>query len=139
MKLPKKTVPQHVHAAGVIVRDGKVLLARRPSEGLLGGMWEFPNGRVTGDPFEGLAQALKTGYNLRLRTRRSSVQDPEPLAVVHHGYTHFKVTVHAYRCELAGEPDGENLKWIRMEDMAEYPMGRIDRQIAEQLLTMRNT
>ena len=46
---PKKETPHYVHAAGVIVKDGKVLLAKRPSKGLLGGMWEFPNGRVTGN------------------------------------------------------------------------------------------
>src|SRR5512133_2826301 len=71
VKLPKKEVPHYIHAAGVIVRSGRVLLARRPSKGLLGGMWEFPNGRVEGDPLAGLAQALKTGYNLRLRKSRS--------------------------------------------------------------------
>jgi A/G-specific adenine glycosylase len=59
VKTPKKNVPHHVHAAGVIVRrignppHTLVLLAKRPSKGLLGGMWEFPNGRVSGDPREG--------------------------------------------------------------------------------------
>jgi A/G-specific adenine glycosylase len=47
---PKRAVPHYVHAAGVIIRRGRVLLAQRPSKGLLGGMWEFPNGRVNGDP-----------------------------------------------------------------------------------------
>jgi A/G-specific adenine glycosylase len=130
VKSPKKAVPHHIHAAGVILREGSVLLARRPSEGLLGGMWEFPNGRVSGDPFEGLVQALKTGYNLRLRTKRRNVRDRDPLAVVHHGYTHFKVSEYVYRRELASEPQVGNCKWVLLEDLDEYPMGKIDRQIA---------
>ncbi len=128
VKSPKKAVPHHIHAAGVMLREGSVLLARRPSEGLLGGMWEFPNGRVSGDPLEGLAQALKTGYNLRLRAKRRNVRDP--LAVVHHGYTHFTVSEYVYRCELASEPQGGSFKWVLLEDLDGYPMGKIDRQIA---------
>jgi len=139
VKLPKKEVPHHIHAAGVIMREGEVLLARRPSKGLLGGMWEFPNGRVTGDPLEGLAQALKTGYNLRLRRNRRSISKREPLAIIHHGYTHFTVSVHVYQCELASMPEAENLKWVLVKDLDEYPMGRIDRQIAEKLREQGNT
>ena len=129
VKSPKKAIPHHVHAAGVIVQDGYVLLARRPSEGLLGGMWEFPNGRVTGDPLEGLAQALKMGYNLRLRAQRRRIQ--EPLAIVHHGYTHFTVSVYVYRSELVSMPDAENFKWVALSNLDDFPMGKIDRQIAD--------
>lgn len=133
VKAPKKSVPHHVHAAGVAVENGKVLLAKRPSEGLLGGMWEFPNGRVNGDPLEGLAEALNTGYSLRLRTKRRSVQSTEPFGVVHHGYSHFSVSVYVYRCKLASDVIGENMKWIPIQKLDHYPMGKIDRQIASLL------
>ena len=88
---PKKDVPHYIHAAGVMIMKGKVLLAQRPSKGLLGGMWEFPNGRVDGAPAQGLAKVLKTGYRLKVRKK-------EALCVVRHAYTHFKVTVHAFQC-----------------------------------------
>ena len=145
VKSPKKTVPHHIHAAAVVRRIGReaspdggnlpyeVLLAKRPSSGLLGGMWEFPNGRVTGDPFEGLADALKTGYGLRLGANRRNFLRIEPRGVVHHGYTHFKVSTYVYECELASMPERENLKWVSLDLLDDYPMGRIDRQIAEML------
>lgn len=135
VKLPKKVVPHHVHAAAVIVNRGKVLLSRRPSKGLLGGMWEFPNGRVApqvdghGEPFGGLASALKTGYNLRLRKTRGNVP-PKEMGVVHHGYSHFSVSTYVYPCEAEVMPKAENLKWVSLKDLDEYPMGKIDRQIA---------
>jgi len=137
VKLPKKSVPHHIHAAGVIVRrianppHDQVLLAKRPSKGLLGGMWEFPNGRVSGDPLEGLAEVLKTGYNLRLRQNRRSVQKMQPLGLVHHGYTHFKVSVYVYQCKLETAPKDDRLKWVLLKDLDQYPMGKIDRQIAK--------
>ena len=42
---PKKASPHYIHAAAVIINRGRVLLAQRPPDGLLGGMWEFPNGK----------------------------------------------------------------------------------------------
>jgi A/G-specific adenine glycosylase len=156
VKTPKKGVPHYVHAAAVIVRrvgnppHEAVLLAQRPSQGLLGGMWEFPNGRVDGDPARGLAKALKTGYNLRLRvsapraakSRRSSGEQSEPIGersrsaepgIIHHGYSHFSVETHVFRCELLAPPDVSNLKWVSLKELDAYPMGKIDRRIAKML------
>jgi hypothetical protein len=93
-------------------------------------MWEFPNGRVDGDPLAGLASALQTGYNLRLRKNRRRIQNTEMLGIVHHGYSHFSVDTYAYTCELESMPNQKNLKWVWIKDLDEYPMGKIDRQIA---------
>jgi A/G-specific adenine glycosylase len=120
---PRKATPHYVQAAAVIVRRGRVLLARRPSDGLLGGLWEFPNGRVDGDPAAGLAQALRTAYRLKVRRK-------EALGLVRHAYTHFKVTVHAFRAELVSVPGRRNLKWVKLGELEDYPMGKVDRQIA---------
>ena len=89
-------------------------------------MWEFPNGRLNGNTAEGLENALETGYGLK-------VQVEEALGTVKHAYTHFRVTVHAYRCELVSVKEKENLKWVGLEELEEYPMGKVDRQIARML------
>jgi len=123
---PRKETPHYVHAAGVIIDDGNVLLAKRPSKGLLGGMWEFPNGRVNGNPLEGLEPALETGYRLK-------VQRKDALGSVQHAYTHFRVTVHAFRCQLISIPENKNLKWVALTRLEDYPMGKVDRQIARML------
>ena len=127
VKKPKKEIPHYVHAAGIIVRKGKVLLAQRPPNGLLGGMWEFPNGRVNGDPAKELVKTLRTGFRLK-------VQKKEALALVQHTYTHFKVTVHAFLCELSAS-ENHHLKWISVRDLGKYPMGKVDRRIATKLLS----
>lgn len=145
VKLPKKEVPHHVHVAAALIKRGKVLLAKRPSEGLLGGMWEFPNGRVfpqgddTGEPLAGLADALKTGYNLRLGLRRSQIQKLVPLGIVEHGYSHFSVSTYVYLHEMETVLAGETLKWVSIQKLDEYPMGKIDRQIAHLLQNFLNS
>ncbi len=123
---PKKETPRFVHAAGVIIKDGEVLLAQRPRDGLLGGMWEFPNGRVEGKPADELESILILGYKLKVRRDKS-------LGVVKHAYTHFKVTQHIFYCKLISMSNNGNMKWVNLKELDNYPMGRIDRQIAGML------
>ena len=149
VKTPRKEVPHHVNAAAVIIQRRKVLLAQRPSEGLLGGMWEFPNARVEGDPAAELPRVLKAGYKLRLRVKQNnsaerrdrdrlprdrSAKKTEPLGIVEHGYSHFSVTVHVFPCELISMPGETNLKWVSLNNLDAYPMGKIDRQIAKMII-----
>jgi A/G-specific adenine glycosylase len=97
-------------------------------------MWEFPNGRVDGDPAKGLPKALKAGYRLGVRIKRNkSAEKIESLGIVEHGYSHFSVTVHVFACELISMPRETNLKWVSLNNLDAYPMGRIDRQIAKMI------
>jgi hypothetical protein len=47
------------------------------------------------------------------------------------------VTVHAFRCELLSDPKNENLKWVPLDKLDDYPMGKIDRQIAQKSQELR--
>jgi len=123
---PKKSTPHYVQVAAVIVQRGRVLLAKRPSKGLLGGMWEFPNVRVSGDPAKELAKAIQTATRLKVKRK-------EAMGIIRHAYTHFKVTVYAFRAELVSMSDDENLKWVKFDELEEYPMGKVDRQIANKI------
>jgi A/G-specific adenine glycosylase len=124
---PKKAVPHYVHAAAVIVRRGKVLLAKRPAKGLLGGMWEFPNARVNGDPARELVKALQTATHLKVKRK-------DALEIVRHAYTHFKVTEHVFRADLVSMPDDENFEWVKTAELDDFPMGKVDRRIAMALV-----
>ncbi len=123
---PKKRVPQYVYAAAVIVERGRVLLSQRPAGGLLGGMWEFPNARVDQTPAAELKKALRSAS--RIQVRRG-----EALGIVSHAYSHFKVVVHAFRCESVSIPKEKNLKWVKLSELEDYPMGKVDRQIARKI------
>ncbi len=122
----KTAGPHHIVAAGVILRHGRVLLVQRPSSGLLGGMWEFPNGRVRSAPQRNVEKVLRDSYELQ-------VQCVEPLGVVEHGYSHFSVSVHAFRCKPISVPKMKNSRWVPIHELGQYPMGRVDRQIARKL------
>jgi hypothetical protein len=38
-----------------------------------------------------------------------------------------------FQCELISMPKETNLKWVSLNKLDEYPMGKIDRQIAKMI------
>jgi A/G-specific adenine glycosylase len=132
--LPKPAIPHHIVTAAVIYRDQRVLIARRPPEGLLGGLWEFPGGKQQGD--EDLPSCLQREIREELGVE---IRVGNQLGVYRHAYTHFKVTLHAFECRLAeGEPhpiQAAELRWVVPADLSDYPMGKIDRMISQTLVS----
>jgi A/G-specific adenine glycosylase len=129
---PRSELPHYTVAAAVIQRDGTVLIAQRPPEGLLGGLWEFPGGKLQED--ESLAQALQREICEELQ---AEIIVGEAFGVYKHAFTHFRITLHAFRCTLMGsEPypvEASAIRWVRPEELPGYPMGKVDRQIATRL------
>lgn len=123
---PKRPVPHYQEAAAVILEADRVLLTRRPPDGLLGGMWAFPSVRVTQDPRQGMPAGLRSQFGLNVRRLR-------PLSPVHHAYTHFRVSVHPYLCELRAENGLAKFEWVPVAHLERYPMGKVDRTIARAL------
>lgn len=129
---PRPVVPHYVVTAAVLSRDGKVLLAKRPSKGLLGGMWEFPGGKI--EPDESLEACLRREIREELGV---AIKVGQPFGIYQHAYTHFRITLHAFLCALVeGEPRpiaAAELAWADPDDLTRYPMGKVDRQIARRL------
>ena len=127
--------PERVYAAGVVHKAGRVLLVQRPADELLGGLWAFPAAACgPAEPFEtGLARALRADWGLEVSVGART-------HILHHGFTHFKLTLHVYECHWrAGRlKRGANpRRWARPTELEAYPMGKTDRQIAQALLRPR--
>lgn len=131
----RPTLPHYTVAAAVIQRDGSVLIAQRPQSGLLGGLWEFPGGKLQAG--ENLLECLKREICEELQ---AEIEVGPEFGVYRHAFTHFKVTLHAFLCRLLGpEPnpvEASQIGWVRPGELAGYPMGKIDRQIASRLVNL---
>ncbi len=129
---PRPVVPHYTVTAAVIRRDEQVLIAQRPVQGLLGGLWEFPGGKLQDG--EDLSECLRREIYEELGV---DVAVGAQVGVYRHAYTHFRVTLHAFDCLLEqGEPqalEAAALRWVSPQALAEFPMGKIDRQIAAQI------
>lgn len=121
VRRPAKPAPHHEVVVAVICRRGRYLLGRRPPGGLLGGLWEFPGGKVR--PGETHRQALKREAREELGIE---VKVGALIAVARHAYSHFRVTLHVYRCAaLNGRPHAKThteLRWVPRARLSEYPL-----------------
>jgi A/G-specific adenine glycosylase len=73
----KKGRPEMTHieaAIGIIVKDGKVLVQKRPEGGLLAGLWEFPGGKI-GQAMGGGEKARHGDTGTRRRGETSRLDD----------------------------------------------------------------
>ena len=133
----KKPIPHYKVSAGVLEREGKVLIARRPVGELLGGLWEFPGGKCEQD--ETLEDCLIREWAEELDLE---VQMGQAYGVFSHAYTHFRVTVHAFEClSVEAEPkvlEHEEIKWARPDELSEYHMGKVDREISRAILKQKS-
>lgn len=135
---PRKRTPHYDVVAAVIWREGqparhaKFLIAQRPHDGLLGGLWEFSGGKV--EAGETMADAL------RREIREEMAIDITPgafLIAVPHAYTHFRITLHAFHA-IYGGGEIQHLgvadhAWVTLDDLDRFAFAVTDRKIIEQL------
>lgn len=134
VKLPRKKTPRHIVTAAVIQRGGSVLLAQRHNDRLLGGLWEFPGGTMEEQDAD-LGACLRREIEEELGVM---IRVGKPFGQYKHAYTHFKITLHAFLCELipGAEPKplaSQGISWVDVENLGDYPMGKVDRMIANRL------
>ncbi len=137
-KRRKKAVPHKIVGAGVIAdRQGRILLAQRRTEDMLGGLWEFPGGKM--EPGETMPECITRELREELNIH---VKMGELVTVVHHAYSHFTMELHAHRGRIAkGKPKAiecADFAWIPLNQLRDYPMGRADQHIVTALLKKEN-
>ena len=132
VRIKKTPLPHLQVTAAVIPRGEQVLLAKRPPGGMLGGLWEFPGGKQKENETlqETLSREIMEELNLE-------VEIGDLLGSYQHAYTHYKITLHAFCCRLVSEDLQLNYHtesdWVSCKELDAYPMGKIDRMIADQL------
>ena len=133
-KSSTKKRPHHNIGVGIILNgDEEVLIALRPEDAMLGGMWEFPGGKQKEN--EEIEETVKRELNEELDIE---VSITKPFMKLDHAYSHFKITMHAYLCELQeGTPkpkSSQEIRWITITELADYPFPKANRKLTEKLM-----
>lgn len=137
-KAPKKVLPHHSIVAGLIWDEGYIFIDRRQENGLLGGLWEFPGGKVEKgeSPQEALTREIREELNLQVEVGDFFME-------VQHAYTHFKITMSVFHCLYrGGEPEltaATDWRWIKPEELRFYAFPSANRKIIEKLESEFNT
>ena len=119
-RLKSKVTPQYHIAVGVVFKGNRVLITQRKAEGLLGGLWEFPGGKIKrGESAEAACiRELKEEVSLEVRI-------DSYLTRVKHAYTHFRITMEVFCCQYVSgrvKLNGPTAhRWIKIDEYKEYP------------------
>ncbi|HET8654322.1 MAG TPA: A/G-specific adenine glycosylase [Longimicrobiaceae bacterium] len=124
-----RPLPREHQAVAVIERGGALLLARRPTDARLGGLWEFPGALRL--PGESTATAAERAAR---ETLGLEVRAGEPVGVVEHTFTHVRVTYDAVRCALlGGEPRPlryDDVAWVTPAEIERLALPRAQKRLA---------
>jgi len=131
-KLKRSPTPQFKIAVGVVFKNGNVLITRRKPEGLLGGLWEFPGGKIRNNEKakDACIREIKEETNL-------SIGADSHLVRIKHAYTHFKIVMDVFCCsyisgkvKLNGPVDH---RWIKLDKLDGYPFPRANHKFFPEL------
>jgi len=126
-----------VAACALIDPDGRVLIAQRPSGKSMAGLWEFPGGKVEARerPEQTLIRELKEELGIAVKEECLA-----PLTFASHVYPDFYLLMPLYVCRrwdgFVQAKEGQDLKWVRMHDLRDYPMPPADEPLISHLATL---
>ena len=122
-----------VSAVALIDRDGRVLLAQRPEDKTMAGLWEFPGGKIEPGETPETALIRELGEELGINTAATCLA---PLSFTSHSYAatetqqSFHLLLLLYVCRRwRGRPkpiEGGALKWVQPQQLRDYPMPEAD-------------
>jgi A/G-specific adenine glycosylase len=122
----------HVRGSVVVLeRAGRWLVHRRAPGKLLGGLWEFPGGKIEPgeSPEKAARRELREETGLRAGPLRSR-------GVVRHAYSHFTVELHVFEGHPAGRVaarNGDGRRWVRPAELRRLPIPKATEKIVSRL------
>ena len=116
-----------VSAVALVDIDGRILLAQRPAHKSMGGLWEFPGGKIEAGESPETALIRELQEELDINTSESCLA---PLSFASHAYDDFHLLMMLFVCRRwHGQPrpvEGGTLKWVKPNQLRDYPMPPAD-------------
>lgn len=126
-----------VAAVALVDADGRVLISKRPLAKQLGGLWEFPGGKVEqGErPETALIRELKE--ELAIDVAEACLA---PLTFASHAYEDFHLLMPLYICrrwkgQVTGA-EGQEIAWVKPVRLRDYPMPPADIPLIPHLIDL---
>ena len=119
-----------VASVALVNSDNQILIAQRPKEKHLSGLWEFPGGKVEKNesPENTLIRELKEELNVNINQKCVA-----PLTFSEFDYKEFNLLLLLYVCRRwDGDPESmENnpIKWVKSNKLREYKMPPADESL----------
>ncbi len=133
VRMAKKKIPSCHIAAGVVQKGNRMLITRRNPKGLLGGLWEFPGGKVEKGESASEACIREIFEETGIRAKDCSF-----LTRICHAYTHFRIEMDVFLCRYASGRICLNgpidYQWVTKEELADFPFPKANLKFMPLLL-----
>ncbi|MBD1925237.1 8-oxo-dGTP diphosphatase MutT [Trichocoleus sp. FACHB-90] len=110
----------------------QILIDRRRPGGLMGGLWEFPGGKI--EPGETVVECIKREIKEELGIE---IEVGDRLIVIDYTYSKFSITLNVHHCQhLTGIPqpiESEEVRWVTLDQLDQYPFPAANIQIINAL------
>ena len=134
-KVIKRKKPHYEVAVGIIWNKNKLLITKRKADGFLGGLWEFPGGKIKVD------ENVETAIMREIKEELSICIEPDLIIKqIDHQYSHFSVTIQAINCryksgniKLNGPVD---FKWIEVDNLSSYAFPKASTKLFNSIETL---
>ncbi len=115
LELPHK----QIGVAVIWNQTGQILIDRRKIGGTMGGLWEFPGGKI--EPGETVAACIAREIQEELAIE---ITVGEQLISIEHTYPTFHLTLTVHHCQhISGVPqpiESEEIRWVNISDLGNY-------------------
>ncbi|WP_341526513.1 8-oxo-dGTP diphosphatase MutT [Nostoc sp. UHCC 0302] len=129
--------PHKIIGVAVIWNDQEqILIDRRRPEGVMGGLWEFPGGKI--EPGETIKECILREIYEELGI---VIEVEEHLITIDHTYTDLRVTLTVHHCRhVTGIPqplECDEIRWVSLEELEQFVFPKANIQIIDALKTAR--
>jgi 8-oxo-dGTP diphosphatase len=115
LSLPHK----RIGAAVIWNAAGQILIDKRKSGGTMGGLWEFPGGKI--EPGETVSECIVREIREELAIE---ITVGDLLIEIEHTYPMFQMTLIAHHCQyISGIPqaiESDEIRWVEVSDLTKY-------------------
>lgn len=137
-KSKAKKIPHFDIGVGLILNQrNELLIALRPNDGMLGGLWEFPGGKNEQNESleETVIREMKEELGVEVRVF-------EKFKMIKHTYSHFKISLHAFWCSIVdGDPQpksSQEIKWVTLGKIDSHPFPKANKTLIKDLQQLEN-
>ena len=128
--VPSQKPTRELTVVAAVIRDeeGRVLMSQRPEDRHMGGLWEFPGGKIDDGeaPDEALIRELDEELGIEIVVQR-------PLTFAVHEEQDLRILLLFFDAQISGgEPrgnEGQAVEWVAMQDLPSLPTPPTDAQL----------
>lgn len=118
---------------GVIFKENQIFICRRKSFKILGGLWEFPGGKLESKESHEICLKRELQEELGMKIHQLNY-----LTTVFHKYETFRIELIAYECVFLSATfnliDHDIYEWVKLENLINYDLAPADIPILEYLI-----